>query len=101
MEKRKLAQKRNYFKFILSGIPKPIDLNCLTGPERWAWNQILAHRDTLIKEFNANSQILGLKILPKCWCGKIGKYVPEYLDTPEYKNFSNNSGLVCKQHIKL
>jgi len=98
LTKFKLAQKRNYFKFVLTGLPKPIDLEALTGPEKFAWNQILNHRDSLLAEFNKHSIELGLKVVPKCWCGKPGKYVPEYIDEDFYK-FSNNSGLVCKKHI--
>lgn len=99
MTKTELAQKRNYFKYILTGLPKPIDLEALTGPEKFGWNQILNQRDALLSEFNKHSQELGLKVYPKCWCGKIGKYVPEYIDEDSYK-FSKNSGLVCKHHIK-
>jgi len=38
MNKQQLAQKRNYFKYLLAGLIKPIDKSCLTGPEIFGWN---------------------------------------------------------------
>ncbi len=92
MEKIKLAQKRNYFKFVLSGIPKPIDFNALTEWEQEKWATILNIRNELLDKFENNSRIFGLKVPEhRCWCGKVGKYKPEY----DYYE-----GLVCKKHIK-
>lgn len=45
MTKLQLAQKRNYFKFVLTGIPKPIDLKVLSEYEQEQWGIILDIRD--------------------------------------------------------
>lgn len=94
MNKQKLAQKRNYFKFVLSGLFKPIDSSVLTEWEQEEWSTILNIRDELISKFDSQSREKGLNA-PKhrCWCGKEGKY------KPEYKTFFNVK-FVCKKHIK-
>lgn len=101
MNKFKLAQKRNYFKFVLSGMIKPDSLFELTEEEKVTYNKLKELHKELLDNFNSNSVKLGLKVTPKCWCGKTGKYVPEYLEQNWYKSSSNTSGLVCKNHIKL
>lgn len=94
MTKLKLAQKRNYFKFVLSGMFKPIDLNSLTEWEKEKWNEILNIRKELINKFDNNSIEMGLNVPQyKCWCGKEGKYKPEYELFGDVK-------FVCKKHIK-
>jgi hypothetical protein len=97
MNKQQIAQKRNYFKYVIVGIPKPIDLECLTGPEKFAWGQILAHRKTLLNEFEQNSRQKGLNVPEhRCWCGKPAKYInygdPESTENPIY--------YTCKKHIE-
>tara|TARA_R110000868_G_C10785307_1_gene755853 strand:- start:692 stop:994 length:303 start_codon:yes stop_codon:yes gene_type:complete len=93
--KQQLAQKRNYFKYVIIGMCKPVDVECLSGPEKFAWNQILKHRQVLIEEFDKHSRELGLKVPEfRCWCGKEGKY------KPEYENYQG-AIKVCKKHITI
>ncbi len=100
MNRLKLAQKRNYFKFVVSGMVKPESLFELTEEERVTYNKIIELQKELLNNFNSNSIKLGLNVTPKCFCGKTGKYVPEYADKDWYKN-RNYSGLVCKKHKVL
>lgn len=87
MTKRELAQKRNYFKFVLTGLPKPIDKTVLTVEEQSWWETILAARTELLKEFDNRSIIKGLRVPEhKCWCGKPGKYL------------APDSTYTCKKH---
>lgn len=93
-KKQKLAQQRNYFKFVLTGISKPINFNSLTEWEQEKWSTILNIRKELIDKFDRNSRIMGLNVPKhKCWCGKEGKYEPEYETFGDVK-------FVCKKHIK-
>lgn len=62
MTKLQLAQKRNYFKFVLSGIPKPIDRGVLTPQEDELWGNIISIRKELIDKFDENSQKQGLNV---------------------------------------
>lgn len=70
MNKFKLAQKRNYFKYVLIGLPKPIDTNALTIEELSWWNTILTARTELLEKFNQRSRNLGLNVIEPCWCRK-------------------------------
>lgn len=90
LTKQQLAQKRNYFKFVLMGLPKPIDNAALTVEEQSWWKTILTARNELLKKFDNRSIIKGLRVPDKCWCGKEGKY--EYSD--EFY-----TGKVCKKHL--
>lgn len=91
-KKQKLQKGRAYFKFVLAGLFKPIDLKQLTNEELEAWKLILNTREHLLAIHDANSKILGLKIPEhRCWCRKEGKYKPEY----------DYVGLVCKKHIRM
>lgn len=89
--KQKLAQKRNYFKFVLTGMTKPIDFNVLTEWEQEEYSTILNIKDDLIEKFDNNSRKMGLTVPDKCWCGKSAKYKP--IGYPDYIN------KVCKKHI--
>jgi len=60
--KQKLAQNRNYFKYILSGIQKPINFDALTEFETEEWATILNIKDELLDKFDNNSKILGLNV---------------------------------------
>ena len=94
MNKKQLAQARNYFKYVLTGICKPIKLEALTPYEVQCWKEILDKRNELIEQFDIASRFRGLNVpLNKCWCGKEGKY------DAEYELFGNNKK-VCKRHIK-
>lgn len=93
MTKRQLAQKRNYFKYVLSGIPKPIDFNALSEEEVRLWTLILNTRSILLESFEAQSSILGLRIPEhKCWCGKEAKYTLDSVVRDESATW------VCKKH---
>lgn len=59
---RELVQKRNYFKFVPTGIRKPIDKNTLTVEEQSLWEAILIARNELLKEFDNRSTIKGLNV---------------------------------------
>ena len=90
--KQKLQKDRAWFKFVLIGIPKPINLESLNEWEQLTWKQIIELRNILIKEFDINSKDLGLNIPEhRCWCGKPAKVQVDYY---------NNGKLewVCKKH---
>lgn len=74
MTKLQLAQKRNYFKFVLHGMYRFIDNDALTEWELEEWATILNIRDELLEKFDNNSRLVGLKVPEhKCWCGKEAK----------------------------
>ena len=93
MTKQELARKRNWFKFIITGLFKPVDLKCLGTTELSAWNEILLIRKGILDQFDWNSKNLGLNVQDKCWCGKIAKYEP--IGYPEHYHITR----VCKKHI--
>lgn len=89
--KQNLQKNRAWFKFVISGLPRPIDMNSLTDWEKETWNQIKALSKLLIDEFDNNSKELGLKVPEhKCWCGREGKY-----------NSTINGEYVCKKHLEF
>jgi len=90
MNKQELARKRNYFKFVLAGMHKPVDLTVLTEEETSLYLQIRDIRKKLMNNFEHNSRHKGLNV-PKhrCWCGKEGKYKSK----DDYY-----IGFVCKKH---
>lgn len=89
MTKLQLAQKRNYFKFVLMGMFKPIDANVLTPYELQKFKELMEIRKELIESFDVNSKIKGLNVPEhRCWCGKEGKYKTDYTNK-----------LVCKKHL--
>ena len=91
MTKQQLAQKRNYFKYILTGLIKPVDASCLGPAELSAWNEIQLIRRGILDQFDWNSKQLGLKVPEhKCWCGKEGKY--NSIEAGKY---------VCKKHLEF
>lgn len=65
LPKLKIAQYRNYFKFVLSGLIKPINLEVLTSQEKEEWNNIIESRNKLLNSFNENSKSLGLNVKNK------------------------------------
>jgi hypothetical protein len=96
MTKLQLAQKRNYFKFVLSGMIKPVDLSVLTPAEIIMWRQLIRLRDNLIEGFDGNSRLNGLNVPEhRCWCGKAGKY-----DIPEDYPYITKAQKFCKKHFK-
>jgi hypothetical protein len=89
--KQKLASNRNWFKFILMGLIKPLQTYCLTDEERIKWNQIIQLKNELLESFDSNSINKGLKVTDKCWCGREGKY-------PNPCPYEIPVKLVCKKH---
>lgn len=90
---QKIQKDRSYFKFVISGLPKPIQLESLSDIEKQLWKELLSIRKSLLDNFEETSRTFGLKV-PKnrCWCGKEGKY--------ESKD-GYFKGLVCKKHIDI
>ena len=96
MSKLQLAQKRNYFKYVLSGMNKPIDLTVLTPYEIGRFNTIKEAIKDLIDNFDNNSRLNGLNVPEhKCWCGKEAKYTKDYVEKGQ------NSTWVCKKHLEI
>lgn len=92
-EKQKLQKARAYFKFVLTGLPKPINLNYLGPAEKSAWNEILLIRNQLLNEFDWNSKRLGLNVPEhKCWCNKPAKI--------QIVNYEGELIWVCNKHNK-
>ena len=91
--KQKLQKDRAWFKYVLTGLIKPVALESLTGPELFAWNQIKGHVKVALEEFDKHSRELGLNIPEhRCWCGKPAKVQVDYYGTDELQ-------WVCNKHI--
>ena len=77
-DKQKLARARNWFKFSILGttafVVRHSQEFAYSDKEKELMNQIEYLRKQLIMEFDATSKEMGLTVLPKCWCGKVGKY---------------------------
>ena len=58
--KQQLQRDRAYFKFVVSGINKPINKESLTKFELEAWNIILDKIELLVKNHDNCSRTLGL-----------------------------------------
>jgi len=61
LTKQQIAQRRNYFKFVLTGMPKPIDKRVLTATELSWWETMLTTRNEILKNFDNSNVIMGLK----------------------------------------
>lgn len=97
LTKQQLAQKRNYFKYVIMGLYKPVDTSILTDLELDLWNKILLHRSTLLSIFDNASKDKGLKVPEKCWCRKPAKYSP--IGYPDYFINEFPHVKVCKEHV--
>lgn len=94
LSKKELAQKRNYFKYVISGIPNPVDRKVLTDWEETIWEQIINLRELLILKFDNNSREKGLNVPKhKCWCGREAKYQLE-------ESLFEHGYWVCKKHLE-
>ena len=82
MTKKELAQKRNWFKYQLLGMIKPIDKECMSNKEKREWQQLIILRNQILKSFDSTSIEKGLNVPNKCWCNK-----------PVYKQLKT-----CKEH---
>ena len=91
--KQKLQKDRAWFKFVLAGIPKPINLESLNEWEQEEWATILNIRDELLDKFDKTSRNLGLNVPEhKCWCGKPAKVQVDYYGDGKLR-------WVCNKHI--
>ena len=91
--KQKLQRDRAYFKFVLSGIPKPIKLESLSEIEQLVWKEMLSARKALLDMHDECSIELGLNIPEhRCWCGKPAKVQVDYYGAGELQ-------WVCNKHI--
>ena len=66
MDKKKLAQRRNWFKYVITGLIKPIDKECLSMLELEEWDKIIKARETILKSFNNTSKQAGLNVITPC-----------------------------------
>ena len=68
--KQKLQKDRAYFKFVLTGLYKPIKTESLTIEEYSWWQTILTARTELLKKFDERSRNLGLNV-PEHRCSSL------------------------------
>lgn len=96
-DKQKLARTRNWFKFSVLGatafVVKSNQEFAYSDREKEIMNQIEYLRRQLILEFDETSKHMGLTVLPKCWCGKVGKY-PTECKLMRSRNVTH----LCKEH---
>lgn len=90
--KQKLQKERAWFKFIITGMSKPVNIDYLTPYEEQYWKQILDIRKKLLFHFDSGSRLMGLNVPEhKCWCGRKAKYQQSH---PVYTDIE----WVCKKH---
>ena len=86
--KQKLQKGRAFFKFVLTGLDKHIDISSLSEYEQEEWSTILNIKDNLLDTFDKESRLLGLNVPEhRCWCGKEAKF------------FIGNNRWSCKKHL--
>ena len=77
-DKQKLARARNWFKFRVMGNTSCIEQHypsfTFSKKEKEIMQKIELLREQLIMEFDVTSMEMGLVVLPRCWCGRVGKY---------------------------
>jgi hypothetical protein len=94
-EKQNLQKARAWFKFVLTGIPKPINTKYLTTTEQDMWKQVLELRTSLLNIHEENSRVLGLNV-PEFRCDFCNKGVKEnYKLTIDGETYN-----LCKKHFK-
>lgn len=80
-ELQKLQKSRAFFKYVITGLFKPVNTNYLTEYEVSLWNEILEIRKKLILIHNGNSRELGLDVpVNRCYvekCRKEGTHLTE------------------------
>lgn len=65
MNKQQLAQKRNWFKYQLTGLHFNVQQNPqeILTTEEWCYLQnLIDYKNKLIEKFDENNKILGLKV---------------------------------------
>ena len=96
-DKQKLARARNWFKYRILGITAfVIQQNrefAYSDREKQIMQQIEYLRAHLIFNFDKTSKHMGLTVLPKCWCGEVGKY-----PTTDPRKLQNGITHLCKKH---
>lgn len=96
-EKQKLQQGRAYFKFILTGLVKPLISSVqITKEERELWEEIIAVRNKLLDMCDENSRTLGLNV-PEHRCYVYGCYNKAKY---EVKDIFGDPVYACKKHYK-
>ena len=96
-DKQKLARGRNWFKFRLMGNTSCVEQHypsfTFSEKEKEIMQKIERLREQLIMEFDETSKHMGLTVLPKCWCGRVGKY-PTDCQLIRSRNVTHS----CKEH---
>ena len=96
-DKQKLARARNWFKFSVLGTTAfEVRRNtefAYSEKEKEIMQKIERLREQLIMEFDETSKHMGLTVLPKCWCGRVGKY-PTDCQLIRSRNVTHS----CKEH---
>lgn len=85
MTKQQLAQKRNWFKFQMTGMLNrlnSIDIEYLSTIEQYNMTLLKSYINNILINFDESSINLGLNVPNKCWCNK-----------PVFKNLQT-----CKNH---
>jgi len=78
-EKQKLAKARNYFKYVIAGLYKSVQLDKLTPKEVELWDKICRAREELLDMFDEESRAKGLNVPEhKCFCGRKAKIQKMY-----------------------
>ena len=94
-EKQNLQKARAWFKFVLTGLTKPANMNYLSDTEKDFWHFILETRKYLLEIHDETSRELGLNV-PKYKCGICGKgEQEEYVVTKDGETYN-----LCKKHFK-
>lgn len=89
-ELQKTQRARAYFKFVLTGLSKPIKKEFLTKEEQKSWNKILDLRKDLLEIHDENSKEMGLKI-PEHRCFACNKPAEREME----------DGWLCDLHYKM
>ena len=96
-DKQKLARARNWFKFSILGttafVVRYNQAFVYSEKEKEIMQKIERLREQLIMEFDVTSREMGLTVLPRCWCGKVGKY-PTDCQLIRSRNVTH----LCKKH---
>lgn len=93
-EKQKLQKARAFFKYVLSGLIKPVNYTYLSYEEKILWTEIKAKQKRLLTIHDDNNREFGLNV-PKfrChFCSKEAVYNTVASELDEYR--------LCKKHFE-
>lgn len=94
-EKQKLQKARAYFKYVLSGLLKPVNTTYMSAEELNNWQQIIRAREHLLNIHDDTSRSLGLHV-GKHICVLCGKKEDiDYKVTKDGETYN-----LCKKHFK-